>query len=114
MKVIFKPNPRRGIMNGIISYLVNVAGLTHREAEVAEATTKGFTNRESAQLLFVTEKTIKFHLTNIYRKMNVTSRSQLIVKVLAATAEYRTSEVAATPTPIAPTTSGETTLPVGQ
>src|ERR1700743_1707843 len=36
-------------------------------------------NKEVASQLFVTEKTVKFHLTNIYKKMAVKSRAQLIV-----------------------------------
>ncbi len=54
-------------------------GLSNREAEVAELVTKGMSNKEVANQLFVTEKTVKFHLTNIYKKMNVKSRAQLIV-----------------------------------
>jgi LuxR family transcriptional regulator, positive regulator of biofilm formation len=54
-------------------------GLSNREAEVAELVTQGLSNKEVANRLFVTEKTVKFHLTNIYKKMNVKSRAQLIV-----------------------------------
>lgn len=54
-------------------------GLSNREAEVAELVSKGLSNKEVANQLFVTEKTVKFHLTNIYKKMNVKSRAQLIV-----------------------------------
>ena len=54
-------------------------GLSNREAEVAELVTKGLSNKEVANQLFVTEKTVKFHLTNIYKKMSVKSRAQLIV-----------------------------------
>src|ERR1700748_727302 len=54
-------------------------GLSNREAEVAELVTKGLSNKEVANQLFVTEKTVKFHLTNNYKKMNVKSRAQLIV-----------------------------------
>ena len=35
------------------------------------------TNREIAQALFLTEKTIEVHLTNTYRKLDIGSRSQL-------------------------------------
>lgn len=54
-------------------------GLSNRESEVAELVTQGLSNKEVANRLFVTEKTVKFHLTNIYKKMNVKSRAQLIV-----------------------------------
>ena len=42
-------------------------GLSNREAEVAELVSKGLSNKEVANQLFVTEKTVKFHLTNIYK-----------------------------------------------
>ncbi len=54
-------------------------GLSNRESEVGELVSKGLSNKEVANQLFVTEKTVKFHLTNIYKKMNVKSRAQLIV-----------------------------------
>ena len=54
-------------------------GLSNREVEVAELVSKGLANKEVADQLFVTEKTVKFHLTNIYKKMSIKSRSQLIV-----------------------------------
>jgi DNA-binding NarL/FixJ family response regulator len=38
----------------------------------------GQTNREIAQALFVTTKTIEMHLSNVYRKLDITSRSQLM------------------------------------
>lgn len=63
-------------------FLINQFGLSNREAEVAVLVAKGLSNKEVANQLFVTEKTIKFHLTNIYKKINVKSRAQLIVLVL--------------------------------
>lgn len=53
--------------------------LSRRETEVLEQVARGITNKEVANVLFVTEKTIKFHLTNIYRKCGWKSRSQAIV-----------------------------------
>jgi DNA-binding NarL/FixJ family response regulator len=37
----------------------------------------GQTNREIAQALFVTPKTIEIHLSNVYRELDIQSRSQL-------------------------------------
>lgn len=54
-------------------------GLSNRESEVTELVTKGLSNKEIANMLFVTERTIKFHLVNIYGKLGVKSRAQLIV-----------------------------------
>jgi DNA-binding NarL/FixJ family response regulator len=46
---------------------------------------EGLTNREIAQALFLTEKTIEVHLTRVYRKLEIQSRSQL-ARALPATA----------------------------
>ena len=54
-------------------------GLSNRESEVAAVIARGVSNKEAAGELYVTEKTIKFHLTNIYKKLSVKSRTQLIV-----------------------------------
>ena len=51
--------------------------LTASEARVAKMAAEGMTNREIAQALFLTEKTIEVHLTNTYRKLDINSRSQL-------------------------------------
>jgi DNA-binding NarL/FixJ family response regulator len=53
--------------------------LTNREAEVSELVCQGLTSKQIGAKLFVTEKTIKFHLTHIYKKMRLNSRAQLIV-----------------------------------
>ena len=58
--------------------------LTYREAEVAAQVCRGLSNKDAAKKLFVEEKTIKFHLTNIYKKTACISRAQLIVKMTAA------------------------------
>jgi len=71
-------------MNNLREALIS-KGLSSRESEVAELTVKGLSNKEIANHLFVTEKTIRFHLTNIYKKMEVKSRAQLIVWCLPMT-----------------------------
>lgn len=62
--------------------LVNRTLLSNREVEVLAEITTGKSNKEIANGLFVTEKTVKFHLTNIYKKIHVKSRAEAIVKVL--------------------------------
>jgi DNA-binding CsgD family transcriptional regulator len=54
--------------------------LTVREFQVYELTVRGLTNREMADELCVAIVTIKYHLNNIYRKINVTSRYELMTK----------------------------------
>jgi DNA-binding NarL/FixJ family response regulator len=54
----------------------NVAGLTRREQEILQFVAEGSTNGEVAKQLWVTEQTVKFHLANIFRKLDVTNRTQ--------------------------------------
>ena len=52
------------------------AGLTSREQEILLAIGRGQANKVIARELFVTEQTVKFHLTNIYRKLRLTNRTE--------------------------------------
>lgn len=56
--------------------------LTAREMDVLRCITKGFSNQDIAQALFVSEKTVKNHLTNIFRKINVNDRTQALLYAL--------------------------------
>jgi DNA-binding NarL/FixJ family response regulator len=62
--------------------------LSNRERQIADLVASGMANKEIADDLFITEKTVKFHCTNIYKKCCVKSRSQLIVLV----SKYRSNE----------------------
>jgi len=52
------------------------AGLTDRESSILKAVARGLSNRAIAKELWVTEQTVKFHLTNIYRKLGVANRTE--------------------------------------
>ena len=52
------------------------AGLTQRESEILALIAEGHSNAKAAQLLHVTEQTVKFHLSNIYRKLSVRNRTE--------------------------------------
>ncbi|BBH69389.1 transcriptional regulator [Actinoplanes sp. OR16] len=54
-----------------------VAGLTTQELRVAELVGQGATNRETAQELFLSPKTVEFHLRSVYRKLGLRSRAEL-------------------------------------
>ena len=56
--------------------------LTRHEVRVASLVRDGATNREAASALFVTPKTVEYHLANIYRKLGVRSRTELVVWML--------------------------------
>jgi DNA-binding NarL/FixJ family response regulator len=51
--------------------------LTRREKEVAILVTRGLTNRQIAQELFLSEHTVHHHVTNILKKLNLSSRQQV-------------------------------------
>jgi len=62
--------PRRPQISGL-------EALTASERRVAELAAGGATNREVAQSLFVTVKTVEVHLSHVYRKLDIGSRRQL-------------------------------------
>jgi DNA-binding CsgD family transcriptional regulator len=80
--------------------------LSPGEQRIAESVLQGKTNKEVAAEHFVCEKTVKFHLTNIYRKTNTKSRAQLIVKFATPNLDF--AEESASQVPPLPT--GETKI----
>lgn len=51
--------------------------LTPGEHRVSDLAAQGMSNKEIAQALFVTLRTVEMHLSNAYRKLEITSREQL-------------------------------------
>jgi DNA-binding NarL/FixJ family response regulator len=62
--------PRRVLLSGVDS-------LTASERRVADLAERGLTNREIAQTLFVTARTVEGHLTSVFRKLQLESRTDL-------------------------------------
>lgn len=56
--------------------------LTAREREVLQLMAEGKENAEIAETLVITERTVKFHVSNIYAKLGVTSRTAAVVKAI--------------------------------
>lgn len=54
----------------------NDAGLSDREIEILRAVARGLSNRAIAKELWLSDQTVKFHLHNIYRKLDVTNRTE--------------------------------------
>jgi len=69
--------PRRVVLTGLDS-------LTASERRIAELASQGLTNREIAQTLFVTARTVEGHLTSIFRKLQLDSRDELPATMAAA------------------------------
>ena len=53
-----------------------LSGLTRRELEILQLVSEGHSNAQLARMLWVTEQTVKFHLSNIYRKLDVANRTE--------------------------------------
>jgi DNA-binding CsgD family transcriptional regulator len=62
--------PRRLLLSGVES-------LTASEKRVASFAAEGLSNKDIAQALFVTTKTVEVHLSNVYRKLGIGSRTEL-------------------------------------
>jgi DNA-binding NarL/FixJ family response regulator len=79
-------------------------GLTTREHEVLRLVAAGLPNGRIAEQLWVTEQTVKFHLSNVYRKLGVANRTAAShyahTRGLLA-ADVRTLAPAVTPSPVA-------------
>lgn len=60
----------------------DTAKLTKREKDVLELLVKGNTNKEMADIMFISEKTVKNHLTSIFKKLGVKDRTQAAVYAL--------------------------------
>ena len=56
--------------------------LTNRESRIAELVVAGRTNEEAARELGLSVKTVEAHLSRVYRKLRVRSRSQLVALVV--------------------------------
>jgi DNA-binding NarL/FixJ family response regulator len=61
---------------GPVSEQMESSGLTRREVEILQLVAEGHTNKEIATTLWVTEHTVKFHLSNIYRKLSIANRAE--------------------------------------
>ncbi len=62
--------------NGHVPTEVPETDLTRRELEILRLAAEGHSNAELARMLWVTQQTVKFHLSNIYRKLNVSNRTE--------------------------------------
>lgn len=73
-------NPAEAEGRGIDA-IVKEFGLSKREKEVLELVVRASSNKDIAAKLFISEHTVKNHLTNIFNKMSVSDRAQAIARV---------------------------------
>lgn len=62
---------------GLGTRVTGAGGLTPQEQEIAKLVAEGATNREVARELFLSSKTVEYHLTRVYRKLGVRTRNEL-------------------------------------
>ena len=67
-----------GVAEKRVDPIVEETGLTEREVAVLQALAQGQSNKEIARSLWLAEQTVKFHLTNIYRKLDVRGRTEAV------------------------------------
>ncbi|RPI78074.1 MAG: DNA-binding response regulator, partial [Chloroflexi bacterium] len=75
------PEPLRQVPSGSLVKLSPIDPLTERELAVLELVAEGFSNREIAERLVVTVGTAKKHINNIFRKLQVQSRTQAAARL---------------------------------
>jgi DNA-binding CsgD family transcriptional regulator len=78
--------PRRTALSGI-------AALTPAEHRVAALAADGHSNREIAQQLYITRRTVETHLTHAFQKLDITNRAELA----GGFADHDTRDTTATP-----------------
>jgi NarL family two-component system response regulator LiaR len=67
-----------GVGDASDSSSAKAAGLTDREISILKALARGSSNEQIAKEFWVAQQTVKFHLTNIYRKLGVKNRTEAI------------------------------------
>lgn len=80
-------------ITGTIQITKEVFGLSSREVDVFELLLTGLTNKEISEKLFISEHTVKNHITRIFQKMNVTDRVQAIALVYQTCFEISDSTI---------------------
>ncbi|MBP1860091.1 LuxR C-terminal-related transcriptional regulator [Rhizobium herbae] len=71
--------PARGAAEGLSSSLPETGGLTERERGVMLLLSAGLSNKEIGRKLNLSDNTVKFHLRNIFAKLNVTTRTAAVM-----------------------------------
>ncbi len=69
---------RAGGLHKLDSEPERIASLTQRQSEIASLVCNGLKNREIAERLYISETTVRHHLTSIFNKLEVSSRFKLI------------------------------------
>lgn len=86
---LVKGSNKQSYIKSMLTCFVNekcdnvVENLTEREKEVLQLISKGYSNKEIAKELFLSEKTVKNHVSNLFRKINVTDRTKAAIYAIS-------------------------------
>ncbi len=61
---------------------MRIHDLSEREIEILKLAAKGMNNQEIAKRLFLSRRTVQAHLVNVFRKMDVSSRTEAVLQAL--------------------------------
>ncbi len=69
----------KGVISSIQNFFRNIErqGISKREKEIIKFVAKGYTNKEIAEALHISEQTVKCHLSRIYKKLGINNRLHL-------------------------------------
>lgn len=79
---VLHPRIAKKLMKRVTRKKPLIEPLTSREKEVLAQLTKGLSNKEIGERLFISDKTVKTHVSNILRKMDVKDRTQAAIKAI--------------------------------
>jgi DNA-binding NarL/FixJ family response regulator len=78
-EIVFNDPPRRARSAPGLDWPGRVEGLTDREAEILALITQGKSNADVATLTYLSPNTVKSYIRSMYRKIDVTSRTQAVL-----------------------------------
>jgi DNA-binding NarL/FixJ family response regulator len=78
-EIVISDPPLRARSIGGLNWPGRSEGLTDRESEILALITQGMSNAEVAKLTYLSPNTVKSYIRTIYRKINVTSRTQAVL-----------------------------------
>ena len=73
---VYLPGSRTAAVQATHAPTEDLPDLTRRELEILQLVAEGHSNTQLAKMLWVTEQTVKFHLSNVYRKLDVANRTE--------------------------------------
>jgi DNA-binding NarL/FixJ family response regulator len=99
--IVHSPARLRSVSRTPLEVATEHSSLTGRELEILQLVASGATNAEIARQLWITQQTVKFHVSNVYRKLDVGNRTEAChyahVNGLVAARESRSVVPAAPP-----------------